>query len=426
MQVFVLGMHRSGTSIASRLLNMCGLFLGAESELMESHVDNPTGFWERRDVYDLNEEILREAGSSWDMVLGDEVSRLNSSKRAEFSGRIAGILEKMNESRNWLIKDPRLCTLFPMWRGLLQNPVIVFVSRNPAEIAASLESRNGLSKLIGIALWESYSLAFLKATRGLPRIFVRHRDLLTEPYETIGRLRENLEDLSGNRLRQPDRSEVEDFIDPRLFRSRVEASGVSSFLNDQRKNLFRNLASGSPPDHWAEIPLSQDSREALSLFREFRNILNPAPDRLQNLDSRIEVMSQELDALASRTERGFGMLHREVAQCTSISADSQGALGAEIEAIGSRIDDLAKESPLVVGKLVEDNRRVRDQLEKARNEARIFREHSDELRRNLDSIHNSRMWRFWMKYQACRRFLLHPFSRRQNIETPSGEEHALP
>ena len=47
MKLFVVvGMHRSGTSIVSRLLNLLGAHLGPEDDLMPPKPDNPTGFWE--------------------------------------------------------------------------------------------------------------------------------------------------------------------------------------------------------------------------------------------------------------------------------------------------------------------------------------------------------------------------------------------
>ena len=50
MQLLVLGMHRSGTSMVTRLLNMAGAYFGPEGIATEANEENPKGFWERRDV----------------------------------------------------------------------------------------------------------------------------------------------------------------------------------------------------------------------------------------------------------------------------------------------------------------------------------------------------------------------------------------
>ena len=44
--ICIAGAHRSGTSMVMRLLHECGLYLGAESDLMPAQADNPDGFWE--------------------------------------------------------------------------------------------------------------------------------------------------------------------------------------------------------------------------------------------------------------------------------------------------------------------------------------------------------------------------------------------
>jgi hypothetical protein len=46
MPVCIAGMHRSGTSMVTRLLHMCGLFLGSEDDLYPQAPDNLEGFWE--------------------------------------------------------------------------------------------------------------------------------------------------------------------------------------------------------------------------------------------------------------------------------------------------------------------------------------------------------------------------------------------
>ena len=62
MQLFVMGMHRSGTSLTARLLNLMGVYFGPEDALMEADRFNPKGYWERKDVYQLNKTILQHAG----------------------------------------------------------------------------------------------------------------------------------------------------------------------------------------------------------------------------------------------------------------------------------------------------------------------------------------------------------------------------
>ena len=62
--LLVVGMHRSGTSAITRLLSLCGADL--PKHLMAAGAHNPRGYFESQALYELHQELLAEAGSSWD------------------------------------------------------------------------------------------------------------------------------------------------------------------------------------------------------------------------------------------------------------------------------------------------------------------------------------------------------------------------
>ena len=61
--VIVLGMHRSGTSALTRVLNLLGC--GIPKTIMPGNEGNVTGHWESKAIYEINESILASAASSW-------------------------------------------------------------------------------------------------------------------------------------------------------------------------------------------------------------------------------------------------------------------------------------------------------------------------------------------------------------------------
>jgi len=61
--VIVLGMHRSGTSMVSGVLNILGVDIG--KDLLGNHWSNPLGHFENNDFRNLNTQILKEAGGDW-------------------------------------------------------------------------------------------------------------------------------------------------------------------------------------------------------------------------------------------------------------------------------------------------------------------------------------------------------------------------
>ena len=80
--VLVLGMHRSGTSALTRVLNLLGCDLPAT--LMDSAAFNEAGHWESMAIMGLNDEILQSAGSHWHDWLSFNPGWYSSPKAAEY------------------------------------------------------------------------------------------------------------------------------------------------------------------------------------------------------------------------------------------------------------------------------------------------------------------------------------------------------
>src|SRR5688572_33259510 len=63
--ICTLGMHRSGTSLVSRTLNLLGVQLGSDERLLPPNEENPKGYWEQRSFVNLNDEMLERFGGRW-------------------------------------------------------------------------------------------------------------------------------------------------------------------------------------------------------------------------------------------------------------------------------------------------------------------------------------------------------------------------
>lgn len=180
--VFVLGMHRSGTSATTRALNLLGVPLGAEEELTAASPNNPTGFWEVGRLTRFNNELLNRLGGS---SLGPPLLEEGWSRDPELErerGRGRAILEEIHDGDRWVWKDPRNCVTFPFWREALPvQPVVVLCLRDPREVARSLATRQGLSAALSFAAWERYTRQALAGARGLPVHVTRYTDLIGAP-----------------------------------------------------------------------------------------------------------------------------------------------------------------------------------------------------------------------------------------------------
>jgi hypothetical protein len=189
--VCILGMHRSGTSLVTRLLNELGLYLGPEDHLMRPGPANPAGHWESRAIKDINDEILFILGGTWyeppELTPGwERSSELAGPRRqarklieADFSG-----------SDLWGFKDPRTSLTAPFWQRIVGPMRYVICLRNPVDVAASLEAREDepVPFAEGAELWLTYVRAGLAASAGHPREFVFYEDLVADPEPLAGRL----------------------------------------------------------------------------------------------------------------------------------------------------------------------------------------------------------------------------------------------
>src|SRR5688572_30794661 len=96
MQLIVLGMHRSGTSVLAGLLNIMGAYFAAEGLGIKANPQNPKGFWERRDVRALNDLLLHSAGCDWNRIAGFDRNNIPEPALRDFRGRAAGIVLDMD------------------------------------------------------------------------------------------------------------------------------------------------------------------------------------------------------------------------------------------------------------------------------------------------------------------------------------------
>lgn len=182
--VFILGMHRSGTSAVTRVLNLLGVELG--TGLMAASPDNERGYWEHTGIVQEHHQLLEALGSSWDDVRALPPDWMKNPAAVSAAHRLRAIVEhEFGAAPLWGLKDPRLCRLLPLWLPLLRamriTPHFALVLRHPAEVAASLAKRDRKSKAASALLWLRHMLEAERATRGCPRTIINYPDLIENP-----------------------------------------------------------------------------------------------------------------------------------------------------------------------------------------------------------------------------------------------------
>ena len=186
MGVLVLGMHRSGTSALAGALGAMGLEVGPHDDVMPADVANPEGYFELRSIVRANDDLLAHFGGRWDSPPDFAPDWVEDVVAIEFVDAARAVLGELFGSERYLLKDPRISILLPLWRRITndQGCAIVIV-RDPLEVAASLTKRDGLSTLTGLALWAAYHRAMLRDLQGARAHVCNYADLIENPVEVL-------------------------------------------------------------------------------------------------------------------------------------------------------------------------------------------------------------------------------------------------
>jgi hypothetical protein len=186
--VVILGMHRSGTSLVTRLVSLLGLALCREDDLLVGRKANPRGHWESRSLLDFDDRLLEELGGAWfcPPLLGErELARSLRRRGAEALARLGDA----HPRRPWVWKDPRASVLLAFWSAVLaQRAAYVLVVRHPLEVSDSLARRDGFAPALSLALWERYTRQAMLGAAGRPTMVCTYDRVLADPLAFSERL----------------------------------------------------------------------------------------------------------------------------------------------------------------------------------------------------------------------------------------------
>lgn len=224
--ICVLGSGRCGTSMVTRAIHFLGVDLG--SDLIESNETNPTGFWENKQVVELQKQINARmnwkrpfpAGWQHDKDMQPFKKALKQTLKEQFADR-----------QLWAWKDPRNCECIAMWQEILKELRLdagyLIMVRNPVDVAASFQKAYNRKEKATMRLWKVRTLISLRETNQEKRILIDYDDFLGNALE---RLREIAEMFA---LPWPEdeaqvKAQLDTFVDPDLQHRR---SGIEELAN---------------------------------------------------------------------------------------------------------------------------------------------------------------------------------------------------
>ena len=182
--IFITGMHRSGTSMLARLLNLHGCYLPLELEYSDEF--NQKGYWESFEIQKLNDELLRAGDSTWFDLRAFSLEKQSAENIEVLRTKFAEYIDRIAEQTDApiVIKDPRICRLLPFWKAILDDrghqAAAIFPFRNPLEVAESIRNRDGFRTRHSLLIWLRNVLEAEVATRDLDRVVCSYTRMISD------------------------------------------------------------------------------------------------------------------------------------------------------------------------------------------------------------------------------------------------------
>lgn len=391
--LLVLGMHRSGTSALAGALAATGVWLG--DDLLDAQQDvNDKGFWEHRELVAINEALLAEAGCRWFTPgVSDAVRRLmDTGVPAELrarADRLAGDL--LAGQTRTALKDPRLCLMADFWcevlRGQGAEVALCHLVRHPAEVARSLDRRDGITAFHANALWLEYVGAAVRASNGSVKT-------LTGDYDTLMKAPESLLERLARMLDWPLEATAATGtgVEPSLRHHRHSEGDAPGLLGPEATAMFAALIAGGTPDPEAADRVRAQHAEALAEVGRAFDAGNRAVVELHEARHLIAERDGQLRERADQLDR-LGREH-EKALSTIAERDRQAREAWQ------RLEKLGREHEQALATVAERDRQLEErwrELERIgqlhSHAQEVVRERDAELARVSGELAEQREWR---------------------------------
>jgi hypothetical protein len=279
--VVVMGVHRSGTSLTARALNVLGVRFG--DKLVPGRRDNPAGFWEHSEIVRQSKSIEDKLGVDpfkggsvvppqsewWD----DEAISPEREALTEILAQEAAAAES-----TFGFKDPRTLILLPLWRRIFEDariaPRYVLALRQPADTIASM-MRRGVSDSAAETIWLAHLAEGLRVMDRPPEIAISYERWFESPEKQAQEIVEALGLPAANgavgELGKTIRADLRHF------------SGANApLLSPLTEELYASASSCANGSFETVRKLAQRTSEAVRLPAELLGQLRREPLNLRN------------------------------------------------------------------------------------------------------------------------------------------------
>lgn len=259
--VVVLGVGRSGTSLAMQALETLGIRVS--ENIIPPNVSNPKGFYEDADIVEIHKQLLNTLTPSPAMPLQE--GWINTPQARQALKQLKAIVEaQLGTGKGvWAFKDPRTATFLPLWIRLFNQlkivPRFVLAMRQPESIIESFAQQYGNDQEFAELIFLQRTLDALYFTGGDCHL-LPYENWFTSPQQTLQQLADFVFD------QQTDISDKTPPVSAQLKRSRSTGVQVN---NPLVRTLYEHLqvCIDEPEQHDALMACVQHQREVLAAFR---------------------------------------------------------------------------------------------------------------------------------------------------------------
>ena len=379
--ILLLGMHRSGTSAATRIFNLLGYDL--PKSLMGVNESNPVGHWESDAVVVLNDVLLKELGSSWYSWQYFTTDTFSIERKKDIIADIGRHLRlEFPGKKDFILKDPRISRLANLYLEAFEEndiiPNVVMSIRNPLSVAESLGKRDDMFKGDAALLWLRYVLDAEYSSRGHNRAFFSYEALLSDSQTTLEQVSQSLSmdfPLSPESIAP----QISSFLDEGMQHHAKTAEDlvfdpVMRGWIDRAYSLLMGLCAQ---------PNDADIMDALDAIRDELNHVAPVMDNLRKEAELRESSQLEQLKIAKDVNDNLGLKVEEYVNRTTLLIETNQANEAELNTykndleladrmkseLSARIEDLIKSSTRRGLVSRSENTKLREKLEQSSGEA---------------------------------------------------------
>jgi uncharacterized coiled-coil protein SlyX len=310
--IFVLGMHRSGTSTVSNFITSLGYDLGHHP--MAPREDNPKGFWENTEITRVNDEILALHGLRWDsLTLIQDLPIESICHDKQIRSKVLQVLEEEFDTDNISIKDPRMCHLLPLWKSVLNEANYethyVTVNRDPTAVAKSLAKRDMMSFERGLLLWLLYSISLARHIAASSTIAIDYDKLMKSPVASLAPLKPLNPDVFSEQVPKF----VDEFLADSLYHH--SPTGTTNSLARYALSIKQTLDKSESSKGLKNINVQLDALLQMYSYKEVNDLPAPLYDEL----SETKAHAAKLEGERQRNDDYVLDLSRQIDEQTEFS-----------------------------------------------------------------------------------------------------------